>query len=67
MRDFAEALIAGLGLPYLIIEICTGDMGGSHHRSYDLEVYAPGGDSGVEVSRVMCFADNQARPADIRF
>jgi seryl-tRNA synthetase len=35
LRNRAEALIAGLGLPYRIIEICTGDMGGSHHRSYD--------------------------------
>ena len=42
LRDRAEALIAGLGLPYRIIEICTGDLGQSHHRSFDLEVYAPG-------------------------
>ena len=40
--DRAEALISGLGLPYRIIEICTGDMGQSHHRSFDIEVYAPG-------------------------
>ena len=38
----AERTIAGLGLPYRIIEICTGDMGQSHHRSFDIEVYAPG-------------------------
>jgi seryl-tRNA synthetase len=67
LRDCAEALIAGLGLPYRIIEICTGDMGGSHHRSYDLEVYAPGCDSWLEVSSVSWFADYQARRADIRF
>ena len=41
-RDRAEALIAGLGLTYRIIEICTGDLGQSHHRSFDIEVYAPG-------------------------
>ena len=34
--------IAALGLPYRIIEICTGDLGQSHHRSFDIEVYAPG-------------------------
>ncbi len=34
----AERAIAGLGLTYRIIEICTGDMGQSHHRSYDIEV-----------------------------
>ncbi len=67
LRNRAEALIAGLGLPYRIIEICTGDMGGSHHRSYDLEVYAPGCDSWLEVSSVSWFSDYQARRADIRF
>ena len=67
LRDRAEALIAGLGLPYRIIEICTGDMGQSHHRSFDLEVYAPGCDNWLEVSSVSWFSDYQARRADIRF
>lgn len=66
LRDRAERLIAGLGLPYRIIEICTGDMGQSHHRSYDLEVYAPGCDSWLEVSSVSWFSDYQARRGDIR-
>jgi seryl-tRNA synthetase len=63
----AENVIASLGLPYRIIEICTGDMGQSHHRSYDIEVYAPGCDAWLEVSSVSWFADYQARRADIRF
>ena len=63
----AEKLIAALELPYRIIEICTGDMGGSHHRSYDIEVYAPGCDAWLEVSSVSWFSDYQARRADIRF
>jgi len=63
----AEALIAGLGLPYRIIEICTGDMGQSHHRSFDIEVYAPGCDNWLEVSSISWFSDYQARRADIRF
>ncbi len=67
LRDRAERLIAGLGLPYRIIEICTGDMGQSHHRSFDIEVYAPGCDNWLEVSSVSWFADYQARRADIRF
>ena len=67
LRDRAERLIAGLGLPYRIIEICTGDMGQSHHRSFDLEVYAPGCDSWLEVSSVSWFSDYQARRADIRY
>ena len=63
----AEALINGLGLPYRIIEICTGDMGQSHHRSFDIEVYAPGCDNWLEVSSISWFSDYQARRADIRF
>jgi seryl-tRNA synthetase len=67
LRGRAEALIAGLELPYRIIEICTGDMGQSHHRSFDIEVYAPGCDNWLEVSSVSWFSDYQARRADIRF
>jgi len=62
-----EGTIAVLGLPYRIIEICTGDLGQSHHRSFDIEVYVPGGDSWLEVSSISWFSDYQARRADIRF
>ncbi len=67
IRDRAERLISGLELPYRIIEICTGDMGQSHHRSFDIEVYAPGCDSWLEVSSCSWFSDYQARRADIRY
>ncbi|MGA0862857.1 MAG: serine--tRNA ligase [Ilumatobacteraceae bacterium] len=63
----AKRLVAALELPYRVIEICTGDMGGSHHRSYDIEVYSPGVDAWLEVSSVSWFSDYQARRADIRF
>jgi seryl-tRNA synthetase len=63
----AERAIAGLGLTYRIIEICAGDMGQSHHRSFDIEVYAPGVDSWLEVSSISWFSDYQARRANIRF
>jgi seryl-tRNA synthetase len=63
----AERLIAALELPYRIIEICTGDMGQSHHRSFDIEVYAPGCDNWLEVSSISWFSDYQARRADIRY
>ncbi len=62
-----ERVIAGLELPYRIIEICTGDLGQSHHRGFDVEVYAPGCDQWLEVSSVSWFSDYQARRADIRF
>ena len=67
LRGRAERLISGLGLPYRIIEICTGDMGQSHHRTFDIEVYAPGCDTWLEVSSVSWFTDYQARRAEIRF
>jgi seryl-tRNA synthetase len=63
----AEGTIRALGLPYRIIEICTGDMGQSHHRSFDIEVYAPGADQWLEVSSISWFSDYQARRADIRY
>ncbi|NBT21420.1 MAG: serine--tRNA ligase, partial [Actinobacteria bacterium] len=58
-------LIADLGLPYRLLEICTGDLGQSHHRSFDVEVYAPGCDQWLEVSSVSWFSDYQARRGDI--
>jgi len=63
----AEGTIAALELPYRIVEICAGDMGQSHHRSFDIEVYAPGVDAWLEVSSVSWFSDYQARRANIRF
>ena len=63
----AEGTIAALDLPYRIIEICTGDMGQSHHRSFDIEVYAPGADQWLEVSSISWFSDYQARRANIRY
>jgi seryl-tRNA synthetase len=63
----AEALVAGLCLPYRIIEICTADLGQSHHRSFDIEVFAPGVDAWLEVSSVSWFSDYQARRANIRY
>jgi seryl-tRNA synthetase len=63
----AERTIAELELPYRIIEICTGDMGQSHHRSFDIEVYAPGCDQWLEVSSISWFSDYQARRANVRY
>ena len=63
----AVKAIAGLGLPYRLVDICTGDMGQSHHRSLDVEVYAPGADDWLEVSSISWFSDYQARRANIRF
>lgn len=62
----AERAIAELNLPYRVIEICAGDMGQSHHRTFDIEVYAPGADAWLEVSSVSWLGDYQARRASIR-
>jgi seryl-tRNA synthetase len=70
LQEFIErvvATIADLELPYRLLEICTGDLGQSHHRSYDVEVYAPGCDQWLEVSSVSWFSDYQARRGEIRF
>jgi seryl-tRNA synthetase len=63
----AEASIAALGLAYRLVDICTGDLGQTHHRSIDIEVYAPGCDKWLEVSSVSWFSDYQARRANIRY
>jgi seryl-tRNA synthetase len=63
----AEALVRDLGLTHRVLDICTGDMGQSHHRSFDVEVFAPGVDRWLEVSSVSWFSDYQARRANIRY
>jgi seryl-tRNA synthetase len=63
----AKNLVSSLELPYRIVEICTGDMGQSHHRSFDVEVYSPGVDKWLEVSSCSWYGDYQARRANIRF
>ncbi|MGQ0830899.1 MAG: serine--tRNA ligase [Microthrixaceae bacterium] len=62
----SEALLADLGLPYRVVDLCTGDVGASAARTWDLEVYAPGCDMWLEVSSVSWFSDYQARRANIR-
>jgi seryl-tRNA synthetase len=63
----AEGTIAALGLTYRVIEICAGDLGQGHHRSFDIEAYAPGCDQWLEVSSCSWFSDYQARRANLRF
>jgi seryl-tRNA synthetase len=67
LLDRAAGTIAALGLPYRIVDICTADLGQSHARSFDVEVYAPGCDMWLEVSSVSWFSDYQARRANLRY
>ncbi|MDA8102134.1 MAG: serine--tRNA ligase [Nitrospiraceae bacterium] len=63
----AEGLLRRLGLTYRVLDLCTGDLGASSRRTFDLEVYAPGVDRWLEVSSVSWFGDYQARRANVRY
>ena len=63
----AEALLRGLGLTYRVLDLCSGDIGASSKRTFDLEVYSPGCDRWLEVSSVSWFGDYQARRASVRY
>jgi seryl-tRNA synthetase len=63
----AEAVLEALDLPYRRLELCTGDMGFSAARTYDLEVWLPGAGSYREISSCSTCGDFQARRSAIRF
>ncbi len=63
----AEGSLRALGLAYRVLDLCTGDLGGSAARTFDIEVYAPGCDMWLEASSVSWFSDYQARRANIRY
>jgi seryl-tRNA synthetase len=63
----AESLLQELGLYYRVMDLCTGDLGGSSARTFDLEAYSPGVDQWLEVSSTSWFRDYQARRAQVRY
>ncbi|MBD2202402.1 serine--tRNA ligase [Calothrix sp. FACHB-1219] len=63
----AEAILQALRLPYRVINLCTGDLGFSATKTYDLEVWLPSAGKYREISSCSNFIDFQARRADIRF
>jgi seryl-tRNA synthetase len=63
----AEAVLQRLGLPYRVVLLATGDTGFASAKTYDLEVWAPGVDTWLEVSSASTFTDFQARRANIRY
>ena len=63
----AEDILQRLGLPYRVVVLCTGDLGFSAAKTYDLEVWLPGQNKYREISSCSNFEDFQARRADIRF
>lgn len=63
----AETVLQKLGLHYRTIELCTGDIGFSSAKTYDIEVWAPGHGAYLEVSSCSNFGDYQARRMKLRF
>jgi seryl-tRNA synthetase len=63
----AEEILKRLELPYRVISLCTGDLGFSASKTYDLEVWLPGQNLYREISSCSNFTDFQARRAEIRF
>ena len=63
----AEAILTGLGLHFRVLQLCSGDMGFSAAKCYDLELWAPGEQQWLEVSSCSCFTDYQARRLNCRF
>jgi seryl-tRNA synthetase len=63
----AESVLQRLGLPYRVVLLAAGDTGFSSAKTYDIEVFAPGVGSWLEVSSCSNFGDFQARRANIRF
>jgi len=63
----AERVLQLLQLPYRVLELCTGDIGFSSSRTYDLEVWAPGQGGYLEVSSCSHFGDYQARRMNLRY
>ncbi len=63
----AEEVLRRLKLPYRVVELCTGDMGFSAAKTYDLEVWLPGQGTYREISSCSNCEDFQARRAQIRY
>ena len=62
----AEAVLQALDLPYRVLDLCTGDLGFSAQRTYDLEVWLPGAGAFREISSCSVCGDFQARRSAIR-
>ena len=67
MTGHAEAVLQKLGLPYRVMSLCTGDMGFSAAKTYDLEVWLPGQDNFREISSISNCEAFQSRRLQARF
>ncbi len=70
LTRYQERIFQGLGIPYRVVDTCTGELGGPAYRKYDLEAWMPGrGEAGeyAEVTSASNCTDYQARRLNIRF
>ncbi|MBU1190212.1 MAG: serine--tRNA ligase [Gammaproteobacteria bacterium] len=67
LTGHAETILQNLGLPYRVMALCTGDMGFSSAKTYDLEVWLPGQQKYREISSCSNFEDFQARRMQARW
>ncbi|MGC9521948.1 MAG: serine--tRNA ligase [Anaerolineae bacterium] len=67
MLATAEVLLQRLGLPYRVLELCSGDISFAAAKGYDLEIWAPGQGDWLEVSSCSNCTDFQARRANVRY
>ena len=67
LTDNAEGVLRLLDLPYRKVELCTGDLGFSSAKTYDLEVWLPGQNKYREISSCSCFEAFQARRMQLRW
>ena len=67
LTNDAEFLLQGLGLPYRVVCLSTGDLGFSSAKTYDIEVWMPSYNRYLEISSCSNFEDYQARRANIRY
>jgi seryl-tRNA synthetase len=67
LTGHAEKVLQLLGLPYRVVVLCTGDLGFSSAKTYDIEVWLPSAGEYREISSCSNFEDYQARRAQIRF
>lgn len=67
LLESAETILQKLELPYRVMTLCSGDVGFSSAKTYDIEVWLPSADTYREISSCSTFMDFQARRASIRF
>ncbi len=67
MLEIEERIFQGLALPYRVVDICTGDLGGAAYRKYDIEAWMPGRNDFGEVTSTSNTTDFQARRLKIRY